>query len=530
MSERTWFRSLYSRIALGFVVLLAMLLLAQGLLFFWLTGRFDEASPQGRTSQQTADFIARELSDAISLNPNLDLEAFVRTEFHDVRRGFSVIMRDGRRAANRPESLPPGFMQRGGGRAGPPPGGGPGGGPGAQRPPEEQRPDAGRPPERPEPAFREPAPEPGGRGQGPEPAARGRGGRRGGPGGQVAPIVVNGTQVGIVAVPPTPPTWVLVDEYAATLTWAGLGLLAVGATVASLVIFRPTHKRLRSLEAAARALAEGRTDVRASEAGGDEVSTLAHEFNRMADDLQQRAAALAASDKARRQLLADVSHELMTPLTAIRGYIETLSMANVPLDPPTRERYLGVVGQETYKLEAIIGDLLDVARLEGGGEKLSMVPVSIEDLFRRIVDRHQPTIQQNRISVTVDVAPDAEEVGGDAQRLEQALQNLASNAIRHMPNGGALTLSAQRDGDRVRIAVEDTGPGISPEHLPHVFDRFYKADASRAGTRILSGSGLGLSIVQTIIKRHGGEVRASNRAEGGAAFEILLPGDKIMAS
>jgi len=132
--------------------------------------------------------------------------------------------------------------------------------------------------------------------------------------------------------------------------------------------------------------------------------------------------------------------------------------------------------------------------------------------------------------VTVDVAPDAEEVGGDAQRLEQALQNLASNAIRHMPDGGALTLSAHGDGDRVRIAVEDTGPGISPEHLPHVFDRFYKADASRAGTRILSGSGLGLSIVQTIIKRHGGEVRASNRAEGGAAFEILLPGDKIMAS
>ena len=518
MSERTWFRSLYSRIAFGFVALLAALLLAQGLLFFWLTGRFDEASPQGRTSQQTADFIARELSDALTSNPSLDLEAFVRTEFSDVRRGFSVIMRDGRRVANRPELLPPGFMQRGGGRGGGPgpgagPGPAPGGGFGPPRPPEEQRPgDGGRPPE------------------GPEPGARGRGRRGGGPGGgQFAPIVVNGTQIGVVAVPPTPPTWVLLDEYAATLTWAGLALLAAGATVASLVIFRPTHKRLRSLEDAARALAQGRTDVRASEAGGDEVSTLAHEFNRMADDLQQRAAALAASDKARRQLLADVSHELMTPLTAIRGYIETLSMPSLSLDPPTRDRYFDVVSQETYKLEAIIGDLLDVARLEGGGEKLNAVPVSVEELFRRIVDRHQPAIQQNRIRVTIDIAPDAEEVRGDAQRLEQALQNLASNAIRHMPDGGALTLSAQRDADRVRIAVEDTGPGIPPEHLPHVFDRFYKADASRAGTRIPSGSGLGLSIVRTIVRHHGGDVSVSNRPEGGATFEILLPGDKSVA-
>ena len=514
MSERTWFRSLYSRIALGFVVLLAALLLAQGLLFFWLTGRFDEATPQGRTSQQTADFIARELSAELSTNPNLDLEGFVRAQFSDVRRGFAVIMRDGRRVANRPESLPPGFMQRGGGRGGPP-----GAGPGVPRSGDDQRTGDGRAGE-----VRTP--------EGPEPGPRGRGGRRGGGpgGGQIAPIVVNGTQVGIVAVPPAPPTWVLVDEYAATLTWAGLALLAAGATIASLVIFRPTHKRLRSLEAAARALAEGRTDVRASEAGGDEVSTLAHEFNRMADDLQQRAAALSASDKARRQLLADVSHELMTPLTAIRGYIETLSMPNLPLDPPTRERYLDVVSQETYKLEAIIGDLLDVARLEGGAEKVNAVPVSVEELFRRIVDRHQPTIQQNRIRVTVDIAPDAEEVIADAQRLEQALQNLASNAIRHMPDGGALTLAAQREGDRVRILVEDSGPGISPEHLPHVFDRFYKADASRAGTRIPSGSGLGLSIVQTIVRRHGGEVRASNRAEGGAVFEILLPGDKTVAS
>jgi two-component system sensor histidine kinase MtrB len=300
-------------------------------------------------------------------------------------------------------------------------------------------------------------------------------------------------------------------------------LLVFGSVVASLLIFRPTHNRLRSLESAARALGEGRTDVRASEAGGDEVTALAREFNRMADDLQQRAAALAASDKARRQLLADVSHELMTPLTAIRGYTETLIMPHVGLDAATRSRYLDVVNQETYKLEAIIGDLLDVARLEGGGEKLTRRNVSTEELFRRVIDRHHPSIEQKSITVTVDIAPEAEEVLADAGRLEQALQNLASNAIRHTPENGALTLRAERSRDSVRIIVQDSGPGIPPEHLPHIFDRFYKVDAARAGTTAPSGSGLGLSIVQAIVRRHGGTVRASNAPEGGAVFEMTIP-------
>jgi signal transduction histidine kinase len=488
MSSGPRFRSLYSRIAFGFIVLLAALLFAQGLLFFWLTGRFDESSPEGSTAQQTADFVARELSDALSVNPELDLESHARGQFSGIRRPFVIIMRDGRRVTNRPGALPPGFAERAGRGAGP-----------------------GRSADG-APRFGE-----------------GRG-RRGGPGGgQSAPIVVNGSQVGIVTVAPTPPAWVLVDEYAATLAWVGLALLVSGATIAALVIFRPTHKRLRSLEEAARALASGRTDVRATEAGGDEVSALAREFNRMADDLQQRAAALEASDKARRQLLADVSHELMTPLTAIRGYIETLAMPNMTLDAATRGKYFDVVGQETHKLEAIIGDLLDVARLEGGGEPLKPAPVSVDELFRRVIDRHHPSIRQNDIRVTVDVAEDAGEVDGDANRLEQALQNLASNAIRHMPDGGELMLQSQRDGDRVRISIEDTGPGIPPEHLPHIFDRFYKADASRSGTTIPSGSGLGLSIVQTIVRRHGGEVRARNRPAGGASFEMILPGDKTVA-
>ena len=173
----------------------------------------------------------------------------------------------------------------------------------------------------------------------------------------------------------------------------GLILLAIGASSAALLIFSPAHRRLRTLEQAARALGEGRTDVRAVEGGGDEVSTLAHAFNRMADDLGTRADALAASDRARRQLLADVSHELMTPLAGDARLPRDAGDAGAQPRRRTRGRYLGIIGDETQQLERIIGDLLDLARLEGGGGSLTFEDVPVEELFSRVTDRHEPDIR-----------------------------------------------------------------------------------------------------------------------------------------
>ena len=370
-----------------------------------------------------------------------------------------------------------------------------------------------------------------GRGGGPGPGGPGPGFGGGGFGGrgrrpfaEYADITVNAAIVGVVAVPSTPPPLdVSMREIAPTLAWVGVGLLGAGAAIMAFVIFRPTRLRLRSLEEAARALGDGRAGVRANEAGGDEVSTLAKTFNKMADDLNARAEALAESDRARRQLLADVSHELMTPLAGIRGYVETLAMPELTFDMDTRRRYLGIVDEETHKLEAIIGDLLDLARLEGGGDTLDREPVPVDDLFRRVADRHQPHLRERNVTLTADSEQGTPLVYGDSERLEQALQNVAANAIRHTPSGGRVTLRAAPDGDRVRITIADTGPGIPPEHLSHVFDRFYKVDSSRTGTRMPSGSGLGLSIVRAIVLRHGGEIAASNGPEGGAMFTFLLP-------
>src|SRR5205085_399748 len=136
---------------------------------------------------------------------------------------------------------------------------------------------------------------------------------------------------------------------------------------------------------------------------------------------------------------------------------------------------------------------------------------------------HEVAARDRGVTIVIDVAADAPIAWGDSARLEQAVQNVAANAIRHTPPGGTVTLRADAAGEDLRLRIHDSGTGIPTEHLPHVFDRFYKADASRAGTAIPSGSGLGLSIVQAIVARHGGTITASNAPEGGAVFEILLP-------
>ena len=527
-----FFRSLYWRIAVGFVALLAALLIVQALLFLWLTGRF-VSSASSRTPQQLADQVARELSDALVENPALDIQAHVREHFDDVAQPFAVVMRDGRRAYNRPGVLPRGYPDGPGGVFGPRGPGGPrrdgvAGADGVGPPPDGAH--LGDPDRRPEWRDR---PRPGEPGAPPPDGARARG--RGGPGRPImAPIVLDGSQIGFVAVPAAPPpVSVLLWELGPTLTWSGLGLLVVGAVLASVLIFGPAHKRLRSLGEATKAIGEGRTEVRASEAGGDEVTALAQAFNKMASDLETRASALAASDEARRQLLADVSHELMTPLTAIRGYVQTLAMPHATADESARQRYLSIIDQETYKLETIIGDLLDLARLEGGGGELVLEKVPVTELFRRVLDRHGHDIHDRGLNLVTTVTPDDLHVRGDANRLEQVLQNIAANAIRHTPRGGRIALTAGHREDFVRIAVHDTGSGIPDEHLPHVFDRFYKVDRSRthvspaAGDRTTpGGSGLGLSIVRAIVRRHGGAVSAHNVPEGGALFEILLPLEK----
>jgi two-component system sensor histidine kinase BaeS len=323
----------------------------------------------------------------------------------------------------------------------------------------------------------------------------------------------------VVVLPGGPPFSRIVRQLGPTIALVATSVLVVGTALIAFVIFGPARRRMKAVQTATERLGAGDLDARAPEQGGDEVAALARSFNQMAGELGQRTRALEAADATRRKLLADVSHELMTPLTAMRGYLETLSMSDLEIDAQTRERYLQIVSEETHRLERIVGDLLDLARLEGGGTTLRQERVEIAALFDRVAARHERELQQRKIRLESQVDTGAEELIGDPDRLEQALQNLAANAIRHTPDGGQITLTSTKGADAIRLTVHDTGPGIPNEHLPLIFERFYKADAAR---RAAGGSGLGLSIVKAIVERHGGTITARNNR--GAVFEITLPG------
>lgn len=492
---RSFGRSLYWRIGLGLILFLAITLALQVGLFIWVAGETEGGMP-ARMGRDFAELVASEFEAALVREPALDLAAYARRRISELHRPAVIILADGRVVAPPGIDVPRGMRMPGPFKRRSPGSPGERGGP---------RPD------------RERMPGPGMGGPPPDGMARLFGPPRRGP--EMAPIEHDGEVVGVVWVPPLTGVRRVADQIGTPLAIGAFVLLLAGTALAALVIFRPAQARLRALEDAARRFGEGDLSARAPAIGGDEVSAVATAFNRMAGDLAARQAQLVDADRARRQLLADVSHELMTPLTAIRGYAETLGLPQFA--PPTSEgtRAVKVIQEEGERIERLVRDLLDLARYEAGGISLALETVSVDELFERVIDRHAQAAHDKGVTIVVDTQDADLRVTADPHRLEQAVQNLATNALRHTPPGGTVRLVASRTGGGAAIRVTDSGVGIPPEHLPHVFDRFYKTDRSRAQ----SGSGLGLSIVKAIVERHGGSVAVRSTPGVETTFEIVLP-------
>ncbi len=494
-APRRWYRSLYWRIAIGFIGALALMLALQGALLLWLSTARDEALPP-RLLADLAALIADDLAADHARAPGTDLAALAEVRFREVGRPAALVLRDGRLVAGELAPPPPlvdmlvARLRAGdaefpsrvrGGRRGEGRGG------------------------------------PGGR-----PLGDGGGPGRPGPAWATAPLHdVDGGVAGVVLVARGRPLGAVARELAPWLVAGAVALLLAGTALASVSVFRPAHARLRDLEDAARRFAAGDRAARAREGGGDEVAAVARAFNGMADEAAARESALVEADRARRQLLADVTHELRTPLTAIRGYAETLALPAFAPASPDGLRYVHIVDVEAQRLERLVNDLLDLARFEAGGAPLEPGDVALRALFARVVDRHGPQAAAAGVTLETAIVSGLEVITGDARRLEQVLQNLTANALRHTPRGGRVRLEAARDGGGVALHVHDSGEGIAAEHLPHVFDRFYKADPARADA---GGTGLGLSIVKAIVERHGGTVSAASTPGVATTFTVRLPG------
>ncbi len=242
-----------------------------------------------------------------------------------------------------------------------------------------------------------------------------------------------------------------------------------------------------------------------------EFQRLAHVFNGMLDRLHK-------VFESQRRFVADAAHELKTPLTAIRGNLE-VALQRARSAEDYKESMLTVLA-EVERLIALAHKLLTLARLSGGHQAMEMKPLALEPILREVAGDLDVLAQDRAITLTLAVSP-LPEVLGEAGRLKQVLINLLDNALRHTSTGGEIAVTVAATESMVRITVTDTGPGIAPEHLPYLFDPFYRAD--RARERGAGGTGLGLAIVKEIIEAHGGEVRVESEVGKGAAFSVLLP-------
>jgi len=227
---------------------------------------------------------------------------------------------------------------------------------------------------------------------------------------------------------------------------------------------------------------------------------------------------LRKADQIRRDFVANVSHELRTPLTAIKGYAEAL--LDDPDDAEARQRFLEIIHRHSSRMERLVKDLLRLARLDAGQEAAEQVSCDIETLVHGVLADFEQTASEKGQQITAAVAPDARTLLVDSPKLHDVLRNLVENAVNYTPEDGVITVRAAREHGRFVLEVSDNGPGIPPEDLGRVFERFYRVDKARARP---GGTGLGLAIVKHLVQVLDGEVTAVNKVEGGAVFTVTLP-------
>ena len=316
------------------------------------------------------------------------------------------------------------------------------------------------------------------------------------------------------ATPVQNPAEIFLGRINSYLWIAGIIAIAV-ALVLGILLTRQITRPIGALKTGAKHITEGDLSYRVKIRSHDEIGQLADSFNNMA-------VRLGNSEQSRRQLVSDVAHELRTPLTIIQGTVDGIEDG---VFAPDKE-HLDTIKEQTSLLNHLVNDLRDLSLAESGQLKLEIQPADMTDLVKRKLNQFQISAQKKNIRLNLESDPHLPEIKIDSKRIEQALGNLFSNAIRHTPEGGKITaslksISSPAGKNELLISITDTGEGIAPEHLPHLFERFYRVESSRA--RSEGGAGLGLAIVQQMVQAHGGRVWAESQPGRGSTFYIALP-------
>jgi signal transduction histidine kinase len=300
-------------------------------------------------------------------------------------------------------------------------------------------------------------------------------------------------------------------------------IAVVAAGLVALVLTWLLSRRIlgpvEALTAAAGRMEKGDLSQHVEVKSHDEIGKLAHAFNSMTDGLSRL-------EQLRRNMVTDVAHELRTPIANIRGYLEAMQDGIVKPDPEVIES----LHEEAMLLTRLVEDLQELELAEAGKLKLVQQRVAPAEVIEKAITATQPAAAEKEIALNANLPPNLPEIEADPERIGQVLRNLLNNAIKHTPPGGHVDVAAHVEdvptsgtefGTFLEVSVKDSGPGISADHLPHIFNRFYRVDQSRA--RSTGGAGLGLAIVKELVEMHGGHVRAESTPGQGAAFYFTLP-------
>lgn len=313
------------------------------------------------------------------------------------------------------------------------------------------------------------------------------------------------------------------NSYIGRSTMKYLLITLIFTAIAGLALFAMLTRRFQQMTRTVRQFANGDLQQRIPRQSSDEIGQLGGAFNQMADTIQQNMSDIREKDRLRRDLIANISHDLRSPLASIQGYLETILMKAEQLAPEQRQKMLDTIFKNARQLSRLVGELFEFSKLDARQVHPQKEAFSLAELAQDVVLKFKPRAENRQINLQLLVTEEIPMVSGDIGMIERALSNLIDNALNFTPNSGLVTIELACQNGAVTVKVADTGRGIPEEDLPHVFERFYRVEKSRTRQGEPGGAGLGLAITQKILEAHDSAISVKSALDKGTAFIFSLP-------
>jgi len=310
------------------------------------------------------------------------------------------------------------------------------------------------------------------------------------------------------------------ESYIIQTTAISLAIILLFTGIVGLALFRLLTKRFHEMTATVKQFEQGNFAQRLKIKSTDEIGQLANAFNHMADTIVANMEELKRTDDLRRELVANVSHDLRSPLASMQGYLETILIKEDNLKPEERRKYLQVIFDNTKMLGTLVSELFELSKLDAKQIQPKCEPFALAELTQDVVMKFKPQAEKLQVNLQAALPKDLPMVHADIGMIERALSNLIDNALRFTPEGGSVKVNLKNHQGKIRVAISDSGCGIPADEIPLVFERFYRVEKSR--TRHAGGAGLGLAIAKRIVDLHDGKIRIESTVNVGTSFSFDL--------